>query len=216
MTGRHREVVSSAAGLAAFGAILAIDTSPLFLFVAVLTGIIGYGAPRLLIPRTRDFGEAVTEATIDHSRMTEADLAQHMLEQGRRFDDWLKGEVGSALKDRPEVAKNIEDIRTAIRASFAHLETDTFGVRTFAVTMNYYLGTFESSLRSYLGFLAMEHMNTTIRAAIDGFEHGLKEMYQAFDAVFSVLVKRDIERLEELRRGFGAVMKMKKILGETP
>ena len=215
MTGATREVVSAASGLAAFGVVLLIETSLPFLIGAGIVGIVGYAAPRLLIPRTREIGEAVTEASLDQSNMSEAELVESLNEQGVRYDVWLKSIMRDTLKDRPEVIPEIERIRGAIRGSFRHLQKDRFGVRTFAGTMTFYLDKFETSLKSYVEFLGMEHKNQTVERAIGDFEAGLPDFYRAFDAVFTVLVQHDIDRLETLRREFRAVLRMKEILGEA-
>lgn len=207
-----KEAWSALGGLASFGAVLLIDTSLLYLAVGTCVGIAGYFGGRLLLPRTREAGALVVEQITGQSELSDAEVLEQVVRNGRTYNDWLKGACIELGTSAPKVASGLHDIRQVIKASHTHIEKDPYGVRTFAVTMGYYLETFEKSLRAYQNLAAAEYKNAAVTKGMSAFEAGLPDVLQAFDKVYSALIARKLDELAALQTEFAAVRQMNEVL----
>lgn len=203
-----KEAWSALGGLASFGAVLLIDTSLLYLAVGAGVGIAGYFGSRLLLPRTREAGALVVEQITEQATLSDAEITAQVVRNGRVFNDWLKGVCAELEKSKPKVVAELGGIRQVIKAAHAHIEKDPYGVRTFAVTMGYYLETFEKSFKAYQNLVTSEYVNTAVAKGMSDFEAGLPEVHQAFDKVYSALIARKLDELQALQTEFAAVSQM--------
>lgn len=207
-----KEMWSAAGGLAAFGAVLLIDTTLVYLTVGASVGIAGYFGSRLLLPRTREAGELVVEQIDEQSTRSDEEILAQVVRNGRTYNDWLKSACTELEKSVPKVVVGLNEIRQIIKASHAHIEKDSYGVRTFAVTMGYYLETFEKSLKAYQNLVTAEYKNTVVTKGMTDFEAGLPEVHHAFDKVYSALLSRKLDELRALQTEFAAMSQMNEVL----
>ncbi len=207
-----KEAWSALGGLASFGAVLLIDTSLLYLAVGSCVGLAGYFGSRLLLPRTREAGALVVEQIAGQSELSDAEILAQVLRNGRTFSDWLKSACGELENGLPKVAASLQQIRQVIKAAHTHIEKDPYGVRTFAVTMGYYLETFEKSLKAYQNLVTAEYKNAAVSEGMADFEKGLPEVHQAFDKVYSALIARKLDELKALQTEFAAVSQMNQVI----
>ena len=205
-----KEAWSALGGLASFGAVLLIDTSLLYLAVGAGVGIAGYFGSRLLLPRTREAGALVVEQITEQATLSDAEITAQVVKNGRVYNDWLKGICSEIEKNTrsAQVVVKLTEIRQVIKAAHAHIEKDPYGVRTFAVTMGYYLETFEKSLKAYQNLVTSEYQNAAVAKGMNDFEAGLPDVHQAFDKVYSALIARKLDELQALQTEFAAVSQM--------